>query len=135
VKSGVDAIAAYDPDKGTELWSVPLDGQVCGASRHMTKDYKTAILFKEGKPTKEKKYPACNQVGVVDLSTGKLLWNKSVTAATGGDRPVSFDEVTLSGTTVAAGGTSGGAAFKLENGAELWKPKVGADRCYDMGYA
>ncbi|MFW3474591.1 PQQ-binding-like beta-propeller repeat protein [Streptomyces sp. 058-1L] len=134
VKSGVNEVVAHDRDKGTKLWSVPVPGEVCGASRHMTKDYKSAILFKEGKPTKEKKYPACNQVGVVDLAAGKLLWSKSVTAATGGDRPVQFNEVTLSGTTVAAGGTSGGAAFNLTSGAELWKPKVGADRCYDMGY-
>ncbi|MEW1614672.1 MULTISPECIES: PQQ-binding-like beta-propeller repeat protein [unclassified Streptomyces] len=135
VKSGVNAVVAHDRDKGTKLWSVAVPGEVCGASRHMSKDFKTAILFKEGKPTKARKYPACNQVGVVDLAAGKLLWSKSVTAATGGDRPVQFDEVTLSGTTVAAGGTSGGAAFKLDDGAELWKPKVDADRCYDMGYA
>ncbi|WP_432151557.1 PQQ-binding-like beta-propeller repeat protein [Streptomyces sp. bgisy029] len=135
VKSGVNEVVAYDRDKGTKLWSVPVPGEVCGASRHMTEDYRTAILFKETKPTKQNKYPACNQVGAVDLAAGKLLWSKSVTSATGGDRPVQFDEVTLSGTTVAAGGTSGGAAFKLENGAELWKPKVSADRCYDTGYA
>ncbi|WP_237527839.1 PQQ-binding-like beta-propeller repeat protein, partial [Streptomyces sp. SID2119] len=134
VKTGVNEIVAYDRDKGTKLWSLPVPAEVCGASRHITKDFKAAILFKEGKPTKEKKYPACNQVGAVDLASGKLLWSKSVTSATGGDRPVQFDEVTLSGSTVAAGGTSGGAAFKLDNGAELWKPKVSADRCYDMGY-
>ncbi|MFC9801377.1 PQQ-binding-like beta-propeller repeat protein [Streptomyces bacillaris] len=135
VKSGASEVVGYDRDKGTKLWSVPVAGEVCGASRHMTKDHRTAILFKEGKPTAEKKYPACNQVGVVDLAAGKLLWSKSVTSATGGDRPVQFDEVTISGTTVAAGGTSGGAAFKLEDGAELWKPKVDGNRCYDTGYA
>ncbi|CAM5370173.1 hypothetical protein SBADM41S_05569 [Streptomyces badius] len=34
----------------------------------MSKDYNTAIVFQESKPTKEKKYPACNQVGVIDLA-------------------------------------------------------------------
>ncbi|MEI7032386.1 PQQ-binding-like beta-propeller repeat protein [Streptomyces pratensis] len=134
VKTGVNEVVAYDGDKGAELWKLPLDGEVCGASRHMSEDFRTAILFKEGKPTKADKYPSCNQVGVIDLTTGKLLWSKGVTAATGGDEPIRFDEVTLSGTTVAAGGTRGGAAFKLENGAELWKPKVSADGCYDTGY-
>ncbi|MGQ4450849.1 PQQ-binding-like beta-propeller repeat protein [Streptomyces griseus] len=134
VKSGVAEIVAYDLDKGTKLWSVPLPGEVCSASRHMSKDYKTAIVFEETKATKENKYPSCNQVGVVDMATGKLLWSKGVTSATGGDQQVRFDEVTLSGSTVAAGGTSGGAAFKLETGAELWKPKVGSDGCYDRGY-
>ncbi|NEB84690.1 PQQ-binding-like beta-propeller repeat protein [Streptomyces anulatus] len=135
VKSGVAEIIAYDRDKGTKLWSVPLPGEVCSASRHMSKDFKTAIVFEETKATKANKYPSCNQVGVIDMTAGKLLWSKGVTSATGGDKPIRFDEVTLSGTTVAAGGTSGGAAFKLDDGAELWKPKVGADGCYDRGYA
>ncbi|WP_406287002.1 PQQ-binding-like beta-propeller repeat protein [Streptomyces sp. NBC_00209] len=134
VKSGINEVVGYDLDKGTKLWSIPLDGQVCGASRHMTKDYKTAILFEEGKRTKADKYQNCTKVGALDLATGKLLWSKSITASNSGDRPVRFAEVTLSGTTVAAGGTDGGAAFKLADGAELWKPKVSTDGCYDLGY-
>ncbi|MET7492476.1 PQQ-binding-like beta-propeller repeat protein [Streptomyces sp900116325] len=134
VKTGVDEIVGYDKVKGTKLWSVPLEGQLCAASRHMSKDYRTAVVFEESKPTKAEKYPPCNQVGGIDLNTGKLMWSKSVTAATSGDEPVRFDEVTLSGTTVAAGGTEGGAAFDLNTGAERWKPKVGTDGCYDKGY-
>ncbi|MEU1466912.1 PQQ-binding-like beta-propeller repeat protein [Streptomyces sp. NPDC005761] len=134
VKTGVNEIVGYDPAKGTKLWSIPLDGQVCAASRHMSKDFKTAVAFEEGKRSASNKYPSCNQVGALDLSTGKLMWNKSVTASTGGDRPVRFDEVTLSGSTVAAGGTEGGAAFDLNTGAERWKPKVSTDGCYDKGY-
>ncbi|MFD5875102.1 PQQ-binding-like beta-propeller repeat protein [Streptomyces sp. NPDC060322] len=134
VKTGVNEIVGYDLAKGTKLWSIPLAGQVCAASRHMSKDYRTAIAFQEGKPSAADKYPSCNQVGALDLATGKLLWSKSVTSASNGDEPVRFNEVTLSGTTVAAGGTSGGAAFNLANGAELWKPKTDTNNCYDMGY-
>ncbi|MFE9857938.1 PQQ-binding-like beta-propeller repeat protein [Streptomyces sp. NPDC005780] len=134
VKTGVNEIVGYDPAKGTKLWSIPLDGQVCAASRHMSKDFKTAVAFEEGKRTAANKYPSCNQVGALDLNTGKLMWNKSITASTGGDRPVRFDEVTLSGSTIAAGGTEGGAAFDLNTGAERWKPKVSTDGCYDKGY-
>ncbi|MFE9816652.1 PQQ-binding-like beta-propeller repeat protein [Streptomyces sp. NBC_00236] len=134
VKTGVNEIVGYDPAKGTKLWSIPLAGQVCAASRHMSKDFKTAVAFEEGKRTAANKYPSCNQVGALDLNTGKLMWNKSVTASTGGDRPVRFDEVTLSGSTIAAGGTEGGAAFDLNTGAERWKPKVSTDGCYDKGY-
>ncbi|MFE3487606.1 outer membrane protein assembly factor BamB family protein [Streptomyces griseus] len=135
VKSGIAEVTGYDRDKGTKLWSFPLAGEICGVSRHTSKDDKAAILFQETKPTKENKYPSCNQVGAIDLNAGKLLWSKSVTSATGGDRPIAFVEVTISGSTVAAGGTSGGAAFNLADGAALWKPKVGADGCYDRGYA
>ncbi|MFE6665858.1 PQQ-binding-like beta-propeller repeat protein [Streptomyces sp. NPDC057697] len=134
VKSGLNEVVAYDPAKGTKLWSIPLAGQVCAASRHMSKDYRTAVVFEQSKPTKALKYPPCNQVGALDLKTGKLLWSKSVTAATSGDAPVRFDEVTVSGTTVAAGGTEGGAAFDLNTGAERWKPKATTDGCYDKGY-
>ncbi|MGC5365434.1 PQQ-binding-like beta-propeller repeat protein [Streptomyces sp. DT24] len=134
VKTGVYEIVGYDVAKGTKLWSIPLAGQLCAASRHMSKDYKTAIAFEPARRTAAKKYQSCTQVGVIDMTTGKLLWSKSVVAATNGDEPVRFDEITLSGTTVAAGGTSGGAAFDLNTGAERWKPKVSADRCYDKGY-
>ncbi|MDF6020529.1 PQQ-binding-like beta-propeller repeat protein [Streptomyces sp. JH34] len=134
VKTGVYEVVGYDLDKGTKIWSIPLKGQVCAASRHMSKDYKTAIAFQEGKPSAADKYPSCNQVGALDLATGKLMWSKSVTSPSSGDEPVRFGEVTLSGTTVAAGGTSGGAAFNLADGAELWKPKTDTNNCYDMGY-
>ncbi|WP_329210184.1 PQQ-like beta-propeller repeat protein [Streptomyces sp. NBC_00683] len=134
VKTGVYEIAGYDPAKGTKLWSIPLPGQLCAASRHMSKDFKTAIVFEEGKPTKADKYPSCNQVGALDLNTGKLMWSKSVTSSSSGDEPIRFSEVTLSGTTVAAGGTSGGAAFNLATGAELWRPKTDTNGCYDKGY-
>ncbi|MGW0860019.1 outer membrane protein assembly factor BamB family protein [Streptomyces sp. NPDC002690] len=135
VKTGVYEVAGYDLTKGTKLWSIPTAGQLCAASRHMTKDYKTAIVFQEGKPTSADKYPSCDKLGALDLNTGKMIWSKSVVAASNGDEPVSFDEVTVSGTTVAAGGTDGGAAFDIATGAQLWAPKVSTDDCYDAGYA
>ncbi|MEU1126044.1 PQQ-binding-like beta-propeller repeat protein, partial [Streptomyces sp. NPDC005899] len=134
VKTGVYEITGYDLAKGTKLWSIPLKGQLCAASKHMSKDYRTAIAFEDGRPSAQDKYPSCTQVGALDLATGKLMWSKSVTSASSGDEPVRFNEVTLSGTTVAAGGTRGGAAFNLANGAELWKPKTDTNNCYDMGY-
>ncbi|MFF5899443.1 PQQ-binding-like beta-propeller repeat protein [Streptomyces argenteolus] len=134
VKTGVNEIVGYDVAKGTKLWSIPLAGQVCAASRHMSKDYKTAVVFEEGKPTAADKYPSCNKVGALDLATGKLIWSKSVTSASSGDEPIRFNEVTLSGSTVAAGGTSGGAAFNLADGAELWKPQTDTNNCSDRGY-
>ncbi|WP_329026065.1 outer membrane protein assembly factor BamB family protein [Streptomyces sp. NBC_01423] len=134
VKTGVNEIVGYDLDKGTKLWSIPLEGQLCAASAHMSKDFKTAIAFEETKRSKTTKYASCNRIGALDLTTGKLIWSKQVTAASSGDNAVRFDEVTVSGNTVAAGGSDGGAAFKLDSGAELWKPKVSTDGCYDKGY-
>ncbi|MFF0560595.1 PQQ-binding-like beta-propeller repeat protein [Streptomyces sp. NPDC004266] len=134
VKPGVNSLVGYDLDKGTVLWTLPLTGQVCGASRHVTADNKAPILFEATKRVAPRYYQPCTEVGVVDLNTGKLLWSTSVTGGSAGDQKVRFSEVTLSGTTVAAGGTDGGAAFDLANGNPRWKPQANDQNCYDMGY-
>lgn len=133
VKSGVNEVVGYDALKGTKLWSLPLPGEICSASRHV-KDNKTALVFQPSKPTPQVKYPACSEVGVIDLDAGKMLWTKSVTGASRGDRKVAWDEVTIGANTVAAGGTHGGAAWDLASGKELWRPQENAEGCYDMGY-
>ncbi|WP_282692898.1 PQQ-binding-like beta-propeller repeat protein [Streptomyces sp. CC208A] len=132
VKTGVNSVVGYDIDKGTVAWTLALPGQVCGASRHMTDDRKVPILFEEKKRVAPRYYQPCNQVGMVDLNTGKLLWSASVSA--GGDEKARFNEVTLSGGTVAAGGTDGGAAFDAATGKVRWKPQSNDQNCFDMGY-
>ncbi|MEU9996139.1 PQQ-binding-like beta-propeller repeat protein [Streptomyces sp. NPDC050848] len=134
VKTAVNSIVGHDLDKGSPIWTLALPGQVCGTSRHVTADNKTAILFEATKRVGPKFYQPCTEVGVVDLAAGKLVWSTSVTGGNAGDDKARFSEVTLSGTTVAAGGTDGGAAFDLANGNPRWKPKANAESCYDMGY-
>ncbi|MDT9692148.1 PQQ-binding-like beta-propeller repeat protein [Streptomyces sp. P9(2023)] len=134
VKTDVNSIVGHDLDKGTPLWTVALPGQVCGTTKHVTADNKTAILFEATKRVAPKFYQPCTEVGVVDLTAGKLVWSASVTGGNAGDDKAKFSEVTLSGTTVAAGGTDGGAAFDLANGNVRWKPKANTNSCYDMGY-
>ncbi len=126
VKTGASEISGYDLDKGTELWSVPLPGPVCEASRFATEDHRTAIVFQASKEDTAR----CDQVAAIDLSAGKQLWKKSVTA---GDYQIDFDNVTVSANTVAVGGTDGGAAFDIASGKQLWAPKT-SDTCYDAGY-
>ncbi len=132
VKTGVNSVVGYDIATGAVAWTVPLAGQVCGASRHVSADHKVPILFEEKKRVAPRYYQSCNQVGMLDLTTGKLLWSTSVSG--GGDDKARFSEVTLSGGTVAAGGTDGGAAFDAATGKVRWKPQTGDDNCYDMGY-
>ncbi|MEV8591214.1 PQQ-binding-like beta-propeller repeat protein [Streptomyces sp. NPDC051180] len=134
VKSGVNSVVAYDLDKGTPLWTLPLTGQVCGASRHVSADNKVPILFEATKRVAPRYYQPCTEVGVIDLDTGKLLWSTSITGGSAGDQKARFSEITLSGATVAAGGTDGGAAFDLANGNPRWKPQVNDENCYDLGY-
>ncbi|MFG2665456.1 PQQ-binding-like beta-propeller repeat protein [Streptomyces sp. NPDC048387] len=134
VKSDLGKVVGYNLVDGGKKWELPLNANVCGATKHIS-DNKTAILFQEAPPTADKKYPQCTQVGVIDLNTGKLLWSATAKSATGGDKPVAFTEVTLSGQTVAAGGLYGGAAWNLADGKSLWTPKTDAQGCYDLGYA
>ncbi|MER6996844.1 PQQ-binding-like beta-propeller repeat protein [Streptomyces sp. NPDC000410] len=131
VKTGINSVVGYDAAKGTVLWTIPLPGQVCAASRHVSGN-KTAIAFEAAKRVPPKNYQSCTQIGVIDLAAGKLLWSKAAKGTS--DEPPRFNEITLSGNTVAAGGTEGGAAFDLTTGAPRWKPEVNAEGCYDMGY-
>lgn len=131
VKSGLKEVVGYDLDSGAELWKIPLPGEVCAGSKHVTKDNKTAIAF-AGPAEAGKKYTPCTEVGMIDLSGGKLLWQKSVKD---GDRKVTFSEITIGGGTVAAGGTGGGAAWDAASGKLLWKPEENVEQCRDVGYA
>ncbi|MFE7273892.1 PQQ-binding-like beta-propeller repeat protein [Streptomyces sp. NPDC057623] len=131
VKSGVSEIVGYDPDKGTKLWTISLPGPVCQASKHVNEDNLTAVAFQPKKPTKDNPSYGCSEVAAIDLDAGKKLWTKS--AEVDGS-PIRFDNITVSGGTVAAGGTSGGTAFDIESGKQLWVPKAN-DGCYDLGYA
>ncbi|MER7462970.1 PQQ-binding-like beta-propeller repeat protein [Streptomyces sp. NPDC097981] len=134
VKSDLAKVVGYNTVDGAKKWEIPFPGELCGATKHVS-DNKTAVLFRPAKATPENKYPACTEVGVIDLNAGKLLWSGNAKGATTGDKPASYYEVTLSGQTVAAGGTSGGAAWNLADGKSLWTPKVDGEGCYDSGYA
>ncbi|CCK29511.1 secreted protein [Streptomyces davaonensis JCM 4913] len=130
-KSGVAEVVGYDLDKGTKLWTIELPGPVCQGSNHATEDNRTAITYQPKMPTKATPSYGCSQVAGIDLDTGKKLWTKTVESGT---EPISFDNVTVSASTVAVGSTSGGAAFDIATGDQLWAPKP-TDTCYDAGYA
>ncbi|MEU8822401.1 hypothetical protein [Streptomyces sp. NPDC048636] len=129
VKVGVNQVVGYPPDGGSPKWKIPLAGAVCWGSSQVTEDGLAPVVYQQNKPTKKDKYPDCNQVGLLDLKKGRLVWHKDVD---GDYDKMRFDEVTVGGGTVAAGGTSGGAAWSLD-GKQLWKPKEN-DECEDRGY-
>ncbi|MFJ8350630.1 PQQ-binding-like beta-propeller repeat protein [Streptomyces sp. NPDC094153] len=130
VKTGVAEVVGYDRDKGTKLWTITLPGPVCQASLHATADDRTAIVYEPAMPTKDQPTHGCSQVAAIDLDAGRKLWTQTVKS---GDQPIRLDNVTVSGATVAVGGTGGGAAFGIADGKALWAPKA-ADTCYDAGY-
>ncbi|HET9381504.1 MAG TPA: PQQ-binding-like beta-propeller repeat protein [Streptomyces sp.] len=129
-KSGIAEVVGYDPAKGTKLWTIDLPGPVCKAGKHVTADNKTAITYQPDMPTKAEPSHGCSQVAAIDLDAGKKLWTKTLKS---GDQDINFDNVTVSGSTVAVGSTSGGGAFDIPSGKLLWSPKP-TDSCYDAGY-
>ncbi|MEQ8147298.1 PQQ-binding-like beta-propeller repeat protein [Streptomyces sp. OP7] len=128
-KSGLSEITGYDRATGGKKWTLDLPGPVCASTGHLTEDNKTAIVHKPAMPTKADPQ-SCTQVALIDLEAGKQVWSKT---AKSGTMPINFNNVTLSGGTVAAGSTSGGAAWSIADGKELWAPKT-SDSCYDAGY-
>ncbi|MFE9256258.1 hypothetical protein [Streptomyces sp. NPDC006879] len=133
-KTNLRKIVGYDLDTGATKWTIPLPGQVCAATSHMSGDL-TAILFEPARRVGENGYQRCTEAGVLDLGAGQLVWSRSARGANSGDQKVEFKEITVSGQTVAAGGLQGGAAWNLADGASRWVPKSDPDLCYDLGYA
>ncbi|WP_431042570.1 hypothetical protein ACQUSR_12025 [Streptomyces sp. P1-3] len=131
-KASVHQIVGYPANGGDKaVWKLPLDGEVCGASPHVNDKGQTAILFRGAKPTKKKEYPECSEVGLLDLNAGKLVWQKNAKATSG---KVDFEEVAISGDTVAVGTSYYGGWAWSTGGDELWAPRA-SDECKDQGYA
>lgn len=126
VKADLKKIVGYPLDGGKPNWQIPLDGEICWTSPKVSEDGFIAVVFEN-----DKEDPAtCTEVGLVDLKRGKLRWQKQ--AMEDGSAQM-FDEVTIGGGTVAAGGTFGTAGWTL-GGRQLWAP--GSDeRCPANAYA
>ncbi len=127
-KSGIAEVVGYDAARGSKKWTIKLAGPVCATSKYVTDDHRTVVIHQPAMPTKAEPSHGCTQVAVLDLDAGKTVWTK-----TAGDQPISFGNVTISGSTVAAGSTEGGVAFDIASGDVLWSPK-NTDTCYDAGY-
>ncbi|MER0244703.1 hypothetical protein AAHZ94_22480 [Streptomyces sp. HSW2009] len=129
-KGQIDKIVGFPAAGGSQpQWEIPLGGELCWGSTQITKEGMTAVVFQDGKPTADNKYPDCSEVGLVDLNNGKLVWQRSIKEA---DEKLEFDEVTIGGGTIAAGGLDGGAAWSME-GKKLWSPQAN-EECSDYGY-
>ncbi|WP_306323585.1 MULTISPECIES: PQQ-binding-like beta-propeller repeat protein [unclassified Streptomyces] len=129
-KAGVNQIAGYDAATGRKTWTLPLSGQTCAGTAGVTDDGLAAVVSEAGKRAKNHRPRPCTQITVFDVNTGDKLWTKTVRQGTKDRR---FEELSLSGNTLAAGGGfDGGAAFDIKSGRILWQPDTGA--CEDVGY-
>ncbi|WBB58850.1 PQQ-binding-like beta-propeller repeat protein [Streptomyces sp. WMMC500] len=131
-KAELNAVKGYDTKTGKEVWELPTDGLVCGASRAVTADGKAAMLVQDGKVSDpDDSYAPCTEVVFFDVDSGEELWQQHVASA---DENVRFEHVTIAGDRVIASGLSGSAAFPLSGGDPAWQTKPTTE-CKDHDYA
>ncbi|MYS76691.1 PQQ-binding-like beta-propeller repeat protein [Streptomyces sp. SID5926] len=125
-----------DAAPGDEEWRLALDGPICGYTREVTGDNRTAVLFRANDWADE---ALCNQVAFVDLDDGRLLWQNrfsvsqlgresSDATGTEKDRP----GVALAHGTVAVTWGGGTIGYDMKDGATRWSTATTAP-CQDMG--
>ncbi|MFE5598923.1 PQQ-binding-like beta-propeller repeat protein [Streptomyces coelicoflavus] len=127
-----------DAAPGDEKWRLALDGPICGYTRHVTGDNRTAVLFRANDWADE---ALCNQVAFVDLDDGRLVWEARFPVSQAGsesadatgtdkDRP----GVALAHGTVAVTWGGGTIGYDMEKGDTRWSTTTTAP-CQDMGVA
>ncbi|WP_338699358.1 PQQ-binding-like beta-propeller repeat protein [Streptomyces sp. Q6] len=130
-KAGVNEIVGYDANTGKKGWTLELPGQTCGATTAVTKDALAAVVSEDAKRPKDGAHQTCSQVTLFDVNSGEKKWTKSIGS---GSEAIPFEELSITGDTLAAGGgLRGGAAFDIKSGKILWKPQQGT--CEDVGYS
>ncbi|KPC80552.1 hypothetical protein ADL35_19540 [Streptomyces sp. NRRL WC-3753] len=127
-----------DAAPGDEKWRLGLDGPICGYTRHVTGDNRTAVLFRTNDWAEE---ALCNQVGFVDLDDGRLLWTERFPVSQVGPEPgagtgteMDRPSVTLTHATVAVTWGGGTIGYDMDKGATRWSTTAAAP-CQDAGAA
>jgi outer membrane protein assembly factor BamB len=118
-----------DASLGEEAWKLRLGGPICGKTRHVTVENRTAVLFRDSAD----KESLCNHVAFVDLDDGKLVWqaefpvkgiyNGTPDDAGGQEMP----GITLTHATVAVTWGGGTDAYDMDSGKLRWRVKPEKD--------
>ncbi|BBC32518.1 hypothetical protein SGFS_038120 [Streptomyces graminofaciens] len=140
VKSVGPGITALGIGSGKQAWKTSLPGPVCGATRHVTADNRTAVAFKsepmvgDSMSAPGNAETSCDSLAFIDLDTGEKLWQGKLLLPGDG---TTFDvRVTMTRGTVVAARYGGSVAFDMASGRRLWSTRP-PDRtaCEDIGYA
>lgn len=118
-----------DASTGDETWRTPLAGPICGVTRHVTVQGRTAVLHR----AKNDPEALCNRVAFVDIDTGEKVWEKQYPTS---ENIFGQDATSVSMTrgTVAVTWGDGSAAYDMDTGDRLWKKKSVSD-CDHQGVA
>ncbi|MGW7824272.1 outer membrane protein assembly factor BamB family protein [Streptomyces puniciscabiei] len=119
------------PDWDAKAWTLQLGGHVCAVSRDVTADDRTAVVVEPGR-TDSPQNGACDEVVMVDLDTGKKLWQEKTPAA--GDASILGTNISLTRGVVAVAWDGGSVAYEMHSGKRLWNTRA-TSRCHDSAYA
>ncbi|USQ83829.1 PQQ-like beta-propeller repeat protein [Streptomyces phaeoluteigriseus] len=137
-KTVVGLTLGTDAAPGDERWKLPLDGPICGYTRHVTGENRTAVLFRAN----DRAGAYCNHVAFFDLDDGRQVWESDFSPSKYGASPgvpMDGDEqdtpsVTLAHGTVAVTWGGGTDAYGMDTGRRLWRT-TSTGACQDMGVA
>ncbi|MFE4538873.1 PQQ-binding-like beta-propeller repeat protein [Streptomyces scopuliridis] len=115
VKAMYRQVAGYSAADGKKKWTLSLPTEICAAPVASSATGKLVLGIKNG--TTEK--ADCNQLQLVDLTTGKAGWKKEI-PETGAFDLLSDITVAISGDTVTAARTGAVNAFRVSDGKELF---------------
>jgi hypothetical protein len=113
-----------DAALGEEAWKLRLGGPICGKTRHVTVENRTAVLFRDSADEQA----LCNHVAFVDLDDGKLVWQAKFPVSGYVDPPDTAGSqwdagVTLTHATVTVTWGDGTNAYDMDQGKLRWRVK------------
>lgn len=117
VKGMYKEVVGYSATDGKKKWTVPLSAEICSAPSQTTTDGKIVVGVKDGLTEKAK----CLDLQMIDLKTGKAGWKKPIPKASGAFSSLSDFTLSISGNTLAAGGTGNSYGFSVTDGRQLFK--------------
>ncbi|WP_416986070.1 PQQ-binding-like beta-propeller repeat protein [Streptomyces sp. T028] len=137
-KTLVGFATGTDAAPGDEKWKLPLDGPVCGYTRHVTGDNRTAVLY----AGKDERHALCDHVAFFDLDDGDEIWSHELPVHGIGASPKKpttdalqdTPSVTLTHDTVAVTWGGGSIAYDMDHGRQRWSTRV-SGTCHDAGAA
>ncbi|GAA1045327.1 MULTISPECIES: outer membrane protein assembly factor BamB family protein [Streptomyces] len=126
-------------DYDKTAWKLRLDGHVCAVSRDVTADGRTAVVVQpppaggSGKAANSDKEGVCDEVVMVDLNTGKRLWQRKMPSADFAF--VTNTGIALTRGVVAVAWGQGSVAYDMDSGKRLWNTTLATSQCHDSGFA
>ncbi|MFF3783984.1 PQQ-binding-like beta-propeller repeat protein [Streptomyces sp. NPDC001933] len=120
-------VTAYRLSDGSEAWSVSLPAPVCETPADPTPDGKVVVVHKSSNARSGNR---CNQLQMIDLRTGKAGWHKVLTETGSMDDTIIVHSA-ISGDTLAVVQSMRAAAYRVEDGTELYDiPMETSAKCY-----